>query len=80
LYDIGFDKPETHAIRKGDSMYYAFYAPHWTGPVHLRGLDNKRYKLVDYVNDKRLGFVNGPTGELRVGFEKSLLVMATSVD
>jgi alpha-galactosidase len=80
LYDIGFDKPETHAIRKGDSMYYAFYAPHWTGPVRLRGLDNKRYKLVDYVNDKRLGFVNGPTGELRVGFEKSLLVMATPVD
>jgi alpha-galactosidase len=21
LYDIGFDRPETHAVRKGDCMY-----------------------------------------------------------
>ncbi len=27
LYDIGFDRPEAHAIRKAGSMYYAFYAP-----------------------------------------------------
>ena len=38
LYDIGFDRPETHAIRKDGSMYYAFYAPHWSGKVTLRGL------------------------------------------
>ena len=27
LYDLGFDKPEAHAIRKGNRLYYAFYAP-----------------------------------------------------
>ena len=32
LYDIGFDKPETHAIQKGSAMYYAFFAPEWNGP------------------------------------------------
>ncbi len=26
LYDIGFDAPETHAIRKDQTMYYAFFA------------------------------------------------------
>jgi hypothetical protein len=26
LYDIGYDRPEAHAIRKGEAFYYAFYA------------------------------------------------------
>jgi alpha-galactosidase len=80
LYDIGFDKPETHCIRKGDSLYYAFYARQWTGSVTLRGLQDKKYKLVDYVHDKPLGFVQGPTGELRVDFQKFLLVVASAAD
>src|SRR6185437_16010094 len=80
LYDIGFDKPETHAIRKGDSMYYAFYAPQWTGSVALRGLSSKRYRVVDYVNDKALGVVKGPVAELPVSFEKSLLIVASPAD
>jgi alpha-galactosidase len=80
LYDIGFDKPETHAIRKGEAMYYAFYAPQWTGTVTLRGLGDKKYKVVDYVNNKPLGVVNGPTGELNVVFQKSLLIVASPAD
>ena len=27
LYDIGFDKPETHVVEKSGRLYYAFYAP-----------------------------------------------------
>ena len=38
LYDIGFDKPEAHAIAKDGAMYYAFYAEQWNGKVQLRGL------------------------------------------
>ena len=41
LYDIGFDRPETHAIRKAGSMYYAFFAPEFQGKVELRGLDRR---------------------------------------
>lgn len=77
LYDIGFDKPETHCIRKEDSLYYAFYAPQWTGSVQLRGLADKKYKVVDYVHGKTLGVVQGRKAELPVRFEKSLLVVAT---
>jgi alpha-galactosidase len=80
LYDIGFDKPETHVIRKGKTMYYAFYAPHWTGAITLRGLPPGKYKVVDYVHDKPLGTVQGPTGELKVEFDKSLLVEARSME
>jgi alpha-galactosidase len=79
LYDIGFDKPETHAVRKQAAMFYAFYAPHWTGAVQFRGLAAGTYKLRDYVNNKDLGTVQGPTGKLNVAFDRSLLVEADLV-
>ena len=78
LYDIGFDKPETHAIRKDGSMYYAFYAPHFKGTVQLRGLSAGTYKVIDYVNNKDLGVVNGPTATLSVDFDKQLLIEVDS--
>jgi len=76
LYDIGFDKPETHAIRKDGKMYYAFYAPQWTGKVTLRGLDGRNYRVTDYVDGKDLGTVHGPIATLDVKFEKHLLIEA----
>lgn len=79
LYDIGFDKPETHAIRKGHSMYYAFYAPHWNGNVQLRGLSSGSYRITDYVHNRELGTVHGPTGELQVTFDKHLLIEADPI-
>lgn len=74
LYDIGFDKPETHAIRKDSKLYYAFYADNWLGDVELRGLENKTYKVTDYVNNKELGEVKGPAAKLKVEFDKHLLI------
>jgi alpha-galactosidase len=76
LYDIGFDRPETHAIRKGETMYYAFYAPSWEGKVRLRGLANRQYRIVDYERRKDLGMVRGPTGSLDVVFDRHLLLQA----
>ena len=38
LYDIGFDKPETHVVERSGHTYYSFYAPQWKGAVELRGL------------------------------------------
>jgi alpha-galactosidase len=76
LYDIGFDKPETHAIRKDGEMYYAFYAPQWNGKVTLRGLGAQSYHVMDYVNGKDLGTVHGPEAALDVRFDKHLLIEA----
>ncbi len=78
LYDIGFDKPETHCIEKGSNFYYAFFAPEWSGPVSLRGLENRRYQIIDYVNNKSLGTVQGPTAVLPVAFTHSLLIEAVA--
>jgi len=74
LYDIGYDRPETHAVQKGTVMYYAFYAPSYTGVVELRGLDKRSYRIMDYVNNKDLGTIKGPKAELKVSFNKHLLI------
>lgn len=79
LYDIGFDKPETHAISKNEKMFYSFYAPTWDGIVELRGLENKTYKVNDYVNNIELGEVTGPISSLSVKFSQSLLIECTPI-
>ena len=80
LYDIGFDKPETHAIRKDGSMYYAFFTenahPDWNGKVTLRGLSGGAYHVTDYENGKDLGTVHGPEATLEVQFAKHLMLEA----
>lgn len=77
LYDIGFDLPEAHVIRKDRKMYYAFYASNWKGPLELRGLGDGSYHVVDYVDGKDLGIVRGPVAHLSVAFSKHLLLEAT---
>ncbi|MCL4854220.1 MAG: alpha-galactosidase, partial [Bryobacteraceae bacterium] len=59
LYDIGFYRPEAHAIRKAGRMYYAFYAPQYEGRVELRGLERRTYAVTDYENGKALGTIQG---------------------
>ena len=76
LYDQGFDRPEAHAIQKGKSMYFAFFAPQFDGTVELRGLEDRTYRVVDYERGKTLGRVAGPVGKLAVSFAKHLLIKA----
>lgn len=88
LYVYGYDVPEAYAILKGGKMYYAFYAAEppgrtggktgvFRGDIELRGLDAKNYHIVDYVNGKDYGTVNGPTAKLATDFTGSLLLEAT---
>jgi alpha-galactosidase len=77
LYDIGFDRPEAHVVRKDRKMYYAFYAPQWSGKITLKGLSERAYRVTDYVDGKDLGTVRGPAATLDVQFEKHLLLQAT---
>jgi alpha-galactosidase len=77
LYDIGFDLPEAHVIRKDKKMYYAFFAGTWKGELELRGLDDRAYHVVDYVDGKDFGIVRGPVAHLSTDFSKHLLLEAT---
>jgi alpha-galactosidase len=75
LYDIGFDKPEAHAIEKDGAMHYAFYADAHDGPVALHGLTG-RHRLTDGFTGKPLGIVEGSGASIPAKFTGFLLVRA----
>jgi alpha-galactosidase len=79
LYDIGFDKPECHAVEKSGRLYYAFYARHWNGPVALRGRAPGRYRVRDYFNDRDLGELQAAHQTLQVTFEHFMVLEAVPV-
>jgi alpha-galactosidase len=66
--------PETHAIRKGQTMYYAFFAKQWEGPVELRGFEDRTYSVVNYVTGENLGTVSGHSEHLPDEFDGNPLV------
>jgi alpha-galactosidase len=76
LYDLGFDKPETHAIEQDGAMHYACYAEHWDGPIALRGLGPGRRQLRDVVSGRDLGVVSGAQPVITARFTHSLLIEA----
>lgn len=74
LYDIGFEKPEAHVVRKDGALFYGFYAKNWRGPINFKGLEVGEYQIYDYVNDKVLGRVNAANPKLNIDFDGNLLV------
>lgn len=76
LYDLGFDKPETHVVEQGGALHYAFYAERWEGPVTLRGLGGGRWTLREALTGRQLGVVSADKPTLPVRFTHSLLIEA----
>ena len=77
LYDLAFDKPEGHVVRKGSEMYYGFFADYWphTAAIELRGLDKARsYEVYDYGNRRMLGQIQGSDPRIHAGFKENLLL------
>jgi alpha-galactosidase len=80
LYDIGFDKPETHVVTKDGRWYYAFYADRWNGPIELRGLSKGQYAVTDYWTGQKIGAVSATANRLVISFERFLLLEVTPLD
>jgi alpha-galactosidase len=76
LYDIGFDKPETHVVEKDGRLFFAFYAEDWNGPITFRGLGPGTYALHDYVEDKPYGTVSAASPVRTLAFRRHLLLEA----
>lgn len=76
LYDLAFDKPETHVVEQGGALHYAFYADTWDGAVTLRGLGAGRWTVRDSVTCRELGKVSADRPTLPARFTHSLLVEA----
>ncbi len=69
LYDIAFDKPETHVIKRGDIYYYSFFADgSFEGNVELRGLPKGDYKAFDLYTGKFLAAIKSSTPFLKLSF------------
>ncbi len=75
LYDIAYDKPETHVIKRGSNYYYFFFAKgHFKGKVSLRGLTAPRYRAYNLYTGKLLGEVRPGKPTLEVSFNHYMLV------
>ncbi|MCD6359767.1 MAG: alpha-galactosidase, partial [Armatimonadetes bacterium] len=83
LYDIAFDKPETHVVRKGDKLYYGIFAPIWSSRrrIELRGLEKgKQYRVREYAAGIDLGVVSGDKPFIYRGFKDQLLLEVSPVN
>jgi len=83
LYDLAFDRPEAHVVRKNGSLYYGFFAENWSNriAIELRGLEQgKTYRVRDYANDIDLGTVSAGAPVIFRGFKEHLLLEATPLD
>ncbi len=81
LYDIGFDRPETHVIKKGDTLYYAFFSVKFEGKLQLRGLEKESsYRIYDYENNRELGVLKKGFNELKTSFKNHLLIEAVKAN
>ena len=77
LYDIGFDRPEAHVIKKGEALFYAFYADQYSGEIELRGLDQAQsYIVYNYVSNQKVAEINGKNPKIKLDFNKYSLLKA----
>jgi alpha-galactosidase len=76
LYDIAYDKPETHVLQKGDTLYYAFYADEWNGEIELRGLNkDKKYTVCEYTSDEKKTYeIDGNNPMIKPTFKRNYLI------
>jgi alpha-galactosidase len=78
LYDIAFDVPEIHTLRREDVTYY--YVPDgFKGEIELRGLGQGKYKIVDYINNRELAIVDGINATLLVDSDDDIHFYAKPV-
>ncbi|MGC8595551.1 MAG: glycoside hydrolase family 36 protein [Candidatus Kryptoniota bacterium] len=75
LYDIAFDKPEAHVIKKGHTYYYSFFSNgNFHGTVELRGLDEGKYRVYDLESGKLVTFVNSFNPKISLNFSHHMIL------
>ena len=84
LYNVIFDKPECHVVRKGNNLHYGFFADKFDGMLELRGLKNgTKYRVVDYLlhgQEYPDVIASDSRARLHAVFESYLLLRLTPVN
>lgn len=77
LYDIAFDKPETHLIKKDSVMYYSFFSDgSFSGKVELRGLEEGEYNIIDIQSNTTIARINSKSPFIDISFNYDLILKA----
>lgn len=80
LYDIAFDKPETHLIKKDTILYYSLFAKNFDGLFEFRGLDsNKKYEIKDIIRKEVLGIINKTAPVLKLKFNEYIILQGRPI-
>jgi len=77
LYDIAFDKPETHCIIKDNTLYYSFFEDdsYFDGVVEFRGLkEGKLYQIKNEITKEDLGIISSSNPFYKLQFYSSILL------
>jgi alpha-galactosidase len=75
FYDIAFDRPETHVIRKGQTYYYSFFSgEQFHGKVELRGLPKGHYRALDLLTGNTVSRVRSDSPFLNLDFDQSAII------
>ena len=79
LYDIAFDKPETHLIKRGKTFYYSFFTNgRFDGSVELRGLEKGEYEASDIYSCKVLSTFTSDAPVVHIHFDRYMIVKVRS--
>ncbi|MGC9139877.1 alpha-galactosidase [Athalassotoga sp.] len=77
LYDMVFDFPETHVVRKGRRLYYSIFADNFSGKFELRGLSkSKEYEIFNCENDYKISTLKKGEKFVNLNFENHIFICA----
>lgn len=78
-YDIVYDTPEVHLTRT-DAAYFYYSPGPVEGPMELRGLEARAYRVSDLASDSLVGWVQGPTATIEVNAGGAVALKVVAVD
>jgi len=77
LYDMIFDRPETHVVKKGKRLYYSIFSDKFSGEFELRGLNKtKEYEIFNCENDEKIATIKKYEKFINLNFEDHILICA----
>ncbi len=80
LYDMIFDRPETHVVRKKKRLYYSIFANKFSGQFELRGLSkSKAYEIFNCESNDRIGIIKSGERFINLDFEDHIIICAIPI-